>query len=147
MPRAALWELRLHTQGTQMEIRTWRSTIADLKGSPPGAPSGALGEGTPGWVWRCDAAITRYHYKHASLCVFHVQPKHQNGAICVNTEGLRSYLSKLGYGAPQWALTVRLMQKERLKSPHKPFFLCNRAFLIIRTALPCIPIKRWMVCI
>ena len=40
-----------------MEIRTWRSAIADLKTPPPGAPSGALGEGNPGWVWRCDAAI------------------------------------------------------------------------------------------
>ena len=48
------------TPGTRMEIRTWRSAIADLKGSPPGAPSGALGEGTPGWVWRCNAAISRY---------------------------------------------------------------------------------------
>ena len=46
-----------------MEIRTWRSTIADLKGSPPGAPSGALGNGTLGWVWRCDAAISRYYFK------------------------------------------------------------------------------------
>ena len=23
------------------------------------APSGALGEGTPDWVWRCDAAICK----------------------------------------------------------------------------------------
>jgi hypothetical protein len=30
---------------TRMEIRTWRSAIADLKTSPQGAPSGALGEG------------------------------------------------------------------------------------------------------
>ena len=50
-----------HTPTTRMEIRTWRSAIADLKPTPPGAPSGALGEGTPGWVWRCDAAILRYH--------------------------------------------------------------------------------------
>ena len=56
--------LRLHdTPGTRMEIRTWRSAIADLKPPPPGAPSGALGEGTPGWVWRCDAAISRYSPK------------------------------------------------------------------------------------
>ena len=46
---------------TRMEIRTWRSAIADLKPPPPGAPSGTLGEGTPGWVWRCDAAISRYN--------------------------------------------------------------------------------------
>ena len=44
-----------HTPGTRMESRTWRSGIADLKGPPPGAPSGALGGGTPGWFWRCDA--------------------------------------------------------------------------------------------
>ena len=45
----------------------WRSAIADLKPPPPGALSGALGEGTPGWVWRCDAAISRYHSK---TCLF-----------------------------------------------------------------------------
>jgi len=56
-----------HTPTTRMEIRTWRSAIADLKGSPPGAPSDALREGTPGWVWRCDAAISRYHQK---ICLF-----------------------------------------------------------------------------
>ena len=50
--------------------------------------------------------------------VFHVQPKHPNGAIFVNIEGLRPCLSKSSYGAPQWALVVRLMQKGRLKSPH-----------------------------
>ena len=52
-----------HTPSTRMETRTWRSAIADLKGSPPGAPSGALGEGTPGWVWLCDAAISCYLIK------------------------------------------------------------------------------------
>ena len=57
----------INTPGTRMEICTWRSAIADLKGSPPGAPSGALGEGTPGWVWRCGAAISRYHTK---ICLF-----------------------------------------------------------------------------
>ena len=56
-----------HTAGTRMEIRTWRSAIADLRGPPPGAPSGALEEGTLGWVWRCDAAISRYHKK---TCLF-----------------------------------------------------------------------------
>ena len=49
----------------------------------------------------------------------------------VNTEGLRPCWSKLSYGAPQWALMIRLMQKERLKSPHKCYFLCNQAFLVI----------------
>ena len=56
-----------HTPSTRMEIRTWRSAIADLKGSPPEAPSGVLGKGNPGWVWRCDAAISRYKEK---TCLF-----------------------------------------------------------------------------
>ena len=110
-----------------MEIRTWRSAIADLIGSPPGAPSGALGKGTSGWVlaMRCgDLALSLKKKKCAFLCVFHVQPKHQNGAVFVNTEGFRPCLSKPSNGAPQWALVVRLMQKGRLKSPHKsPFYV------------------------
>ena len=59
--------VKYHTPSTRMEIRTWRSAIADLKTSPPGTPSGALGEGNPGWVWRCDAAISRYKEK---TCLF-----------------------------------------------------------------------------
>ena len=59
-----------NTPGTRMEIQTWRSAIADLKPSPPGAPSGALGEGTPGWVWRCGEAISRYKEKSMPLCTF-----------------------------------------------------------------------------
>ena len=67
-----------------MEIRTWRSAIADLKPPPPGAPSGALGEGTPGWVWRCDAAISRYKEKKCLLGRFFTcSQKYQNGAIFV----------------------------------------------------------------
>jgi len=59
-----------------MEIRTWRSAIADLRGPPPGAPSGALGEGNPGWVWRCDTAISRYKEKNMPFWTFfYVQPK------------------------------------------------------------------------
>ena len=53
---------------------------------------------------------------------FHVQPKHQDGAIFVNTDGMRPYLSKLSYRAPKWALMVRLMQQERRKSPQKSIF-------------------------
>ena len=49
---------------------------------------------------------------------------YQNGAIFVNTEGFRPCLSKPSYGAPQWALMARLMQKERLESPPKsPFYV------------------------
>ena len=119
-----------------MEIRTWRSAIADLRTPPPGAPSGALGEGNPGWVWRCDAAISRYKEK---TCLFgrffHVQPKYQNDAIFVNTEGFRPCLSKPSYRAPKWALMVRLMQKERLKSPQKSLIIENQAFWVILAIL------------
>ena len=59
-----------YTPTTRMEIRTWRSAIADLKGTPPGAPSSALREGAPGWVWRCDAAISRYKEKNMPFCTF-----------------------------------------------------------------------------
>jgi len=52
-----------------MEIRTWRSAIADLKGSPPGAPSGALEEGTHGWVWRCDGDLA-LSPKNVPFCTF-----------------------------------------------------------------------------
>ena len=77
---------------------------------------------------RRSRAITK---KHAFLYVFHVQPKHQNGAIFVNIEGFRPCLSKPSYGASQWALMVRLMQKERPKSPHKSLFYENQAILVI----------------
>ena len=68
--RLAPWWLKTNTPSTRIGIRTWRSAIADLKGSPPGAPSGALGEGNPGWVWRCDAAISRFHKKNMPFCTF-----------------------------------------------------------------------------
>ena len=61
--------------------------------------------------------------KNMPFCAFfHVQPKHQNNAIFVNTEGFRPCLSKPSYGASQWALMVRVMQKERPKSPQKSIF-------------------------
>ena len=62
---------------------------------------------------------------------FYVQPKYQNGAIFVNTEGFRPCLSKPSYRAPKWALMVRLMQKERLKSPQKSLIIENQAFGVI----------------
>ena len=40
-------------------------------------------------------------------------------------EGL---LGKLSYRPPQWALMARLMQKERLKSPHKSLFYVTGPF-------------------
>ena len=80
--------------------------------------------------------------KHAFLYVFHhffhVQPKHQNGAIIVNIEDCRPCLGNSSYGAPQWALMVRLLQKERLKSPHKSLFYVTWpfGFLVIWVILP-----------
>ena len=73
--------------------------------------------------------------KHAFLGVFHVQPKYQNGVIFVNTEGFRPCLSKPSYRAPKWALMVRLMQKERLKSPQKSLIIENQAFWAILAIL------------
>ena len=81
---------------------------------------------------RRSRAITK---KHAFLYVFHVQPKHPNGAIFVNTEGFRPCLSKPSYRAPKWALMVRLMQKERLKSPQKSLIIENQAFWVILAIL------------
>ena len=66
---------------------------------------------------------------------FDVQPKHQNGSIFVDIEGFRPCLSKPSYRAPKWALMVRLMQKERLKSPQKLLILENQAFLVILAVL------------
>ena len=117
-----------------MEIPTWRSAIADLKGTPPGAPSGVLGEGTPapqlGLAVRCgDLTLQR---KNMPFCTFFTcSQKYQNGVIFVNTEGFRPCLSKPSYRAPKWALMVRLMQKERLKSPKKSLITENQAFGVI----------------
>ena len=66
---------------------------------------------------------------------FHVQPKHQNGNIFVDIEGFRPCLSKPSYRAPKWALMVRLMQKERLKSPQKSPILENQAIWVILAIL------------
>ena len=66
---------------------------------------------------------------------FYVQPKQQNGNIFVDIEGFRPYLSKPSYRAPKWALLVRLMQKERLKSPQKLLILENQAFWVILAIL------------
>ena len=73
--------------------------------------------------------------KHAFCTFLGVQPKHQNGNIFVDIEGFRSCLSKPSYRAPKWALMVRLMQKERLKSPQKSLFIENQAFLVILAVL------------
>ena len=87
---------------------------------------------TPGWVWRCDAAISRYSQKTCLFgrffTFFHVQPKYQNDAIFVHIEGLRPCLSKPSYGAPKWALMVRLMQNKRPKSRQKSLFQKTGSF-------------------
>ena len=77
--------------------------------------------------------------KYAFLYVFHVQPKHPNGVIFVNIEGFRPCLSKPSYGAPQWALMVRLMQKERLESPQKSLFCVTGPFWLFWSFLVNIP--------
>ena len=46
-----------------------------------------------------------------------------------------AYLSKLSYRAPKWALMVRLMQKERPKSPQKSRMIENQAFWVILAIL------------
>ena len=74
-PSAFVWRFPapqkavVHTPSTRMEIRTWRSAIVDLRTPPPGGSPGALEleEGNHGWVWRCDAAISRYKEK---TCLF-----------------------------------------------------------------------------
>ena len=70
------------------------------------------------------------------FCTFlGVQPKHQNGNIFVDIEGFRPCLSKPSYRAPNWARVVRLMQKERLKSPQKSLIFENQAICVILAIL------------
>ena len=52
--------------------------------------------------------------------------KYQNEITLVNIGGFRPCLSKPSYRAPKWALMVRLMQKERLKSPQKSLIIENQ---------------------
>ena len=61
--------------------------------------------------------------------------------IFVDIEGFRPYLSKPSYRAPKWALMVRLMQKERLKSPQKSK---TRPFGVILAILAILTISRTM---
>ena len=82
-------------------------------------------EPTASSAWWFDAAISRYKKKRAFWNLerfFHMQPKYQNDAIFVNIEGLRPCLIKPSCGATQWGLIIRLLQKERLKSPQKSLF-------------------------
>ena len=127
-----------NTPGTRMEItRTWRSAIADLKPPPPGAPS-ALGcargrRPRLGLAVRCgDLTLQR------KICLFRrffTCSQNIRMAPFSLTEGFRPCLSKPSYRAPRWALMVRLMQKERLKSPQKSLIIENRAFWVILAIL------------
>ena len=56
-------------------------------------------------------------------------------SLIPKAEGFRPCLSKPSYRAPKWALTVRLMQKERLKSPQKSLIIENQAFGVILAIL------------
>ena len=59
----------------------------------------------------------------ARLYFSHVRPKHQK-SFFINIEGLRKCWRKLSYGAPRWALVIRLTQNERPKSPpQKRYFI------------------------
>ena len=60
-----------------------------------------------------------------------MQPEHQSGNIFVDIESVRPCFSKPSYRAPKWALMVRLMQKERHKSPEKSLITENQAFGVI----------------
>ena len=50
--------------------------------------------------------------------------------------GFRPCLSKASYRAPKWVLVVRLMQKERLKSPQKSLVIENQAIWVILAIFP-----------
>ena len=78
-----------------------------------------------GLAVRCgDLALSQ---KNIPFCAFFTCSQNTiNGAIFVNIGGFRPCLSKPSYGAPQWALMVRRMQKERLKSPHESLFYVTR---------------------
>ena len=93
---------------------TWAKTRRCLQTNHTKPPPAGFGGAV-----RRSRAIT----KNMPFCAFfYVQPKYQNNAIFVNTEGFRPCLSKPSYRAPKWALMVRLMQKERPKSPQKSLF-------------------------
>jgi hypothetical protein len=66
-----------------------------------------------------------YHFFKMPFCTFFTCSQNtQMAPFSLIPKVFRPCLSKPSNGAPQWALMVRLMQKERLKSPHKsPFFI------------------------
>ena len=95
-----------HSNGNSHMALGDRRSETTTAGSALGCARGR----TPGWVWRCDAATSRYKEKYAFLDVsFTCSQKIKNDAIFVNIEGFRPCLSKPSYRAPKWTLMVRLM--------------------------------------
>ena len=148
-PTPCLWQAPASTQKTKRKTRpairrsarwgvnnfryalfTWAKTRGCLQSNHTKPPPAGFGGAV-----RRSRAITKKNMPFVRF--FHVQPKpkHQNDAIFVNTEGFRPCLSKPSYRAPKWALTVRLMQKERLKSPQKSLIIENQAFWVILAIL------------
>ena len=84
-------------------------------------------------VRRGDLALSQ---KNMPFCAFFSRAaQNQNNAIFVQIEGFRPYLSNPSYRAPKWALMVRLMQKERLKSPQKSLIPGNQASWVVMLAI------------
>ena len=82
----------------------------------PEIPSLRLG------FWWLGAMTQRYEFfsraaKNIKMATF---------SLISKIEGLRPCLSKPSYRAPKWGLMVRLIQKERLKSPQKSPILENQ---------------------
>ena len=99
---------------------TWREIRMCLQTNHTKAPPAGFGG-----AMRRSRAIAK---KHAFLGVF-LNGFLRPAKICikmtpffVHIEGLRPCLSKPSYGAPKWALMVRLMQKKRPKSRQKSLF-------------------------
>ena len=118
---------RKHQAATPPAVGPWfRRNLVSCGGVGSGQIQTGLPDPNPkptsAWLGRSMRRSRAYSFwrKNLLFCAFfHVQPKHPNGAVFVNIEGLRLWWNKLGYGPSQRALMVRPMQKERLKSPQK----------------------------
>ena len=89
-----------------------------LRQNETGLPNHNPKKPTPAWLggaMRC-RHVTTQNILFGGFSHVHSQDT-KNGTIFVDIdiEGWLPYLSKLSYGAPQRALTARLMQKERPK--------------------------------
>ena len=97
---------------------TWRQIRMCLQTNHTKAPPAGFG----GAMRRSHAIAKKHAFLDVFSCFFVFFQKYQNDAIFVRIEGLRPCLSKPSYGAPKWALMVRLMQKKRPKSRQKSRF-------------------------